>query len=208
MTAFRVFLVLQRFFDVLLSTSTFVATRLIAASRPREFVFFKGYTVAYPAHVVKTVGPGIPSIAWFYNLDMNRLTYESDGPLKSVTWLSARIQYNGMNLYSLDDFISEVKYSSSRNDAPSPAVLVGAWSLQSGIVLDNKANLELCVITEFGEIEIFSPWSFIPINVTQYIALPPVPLPVEPLFVESNGDTRAVSTEPFQEHMDELPFLE
>lgn len=204
MTAFRVFLALQKVFEILFSTGVFVTNRLVAASRPREFVFFKEYAVPYPAHIVKTVGPGIPSVAWYYNMDTNRLTYDSDDSFKSVPWLSARIQYNGMNLYSLDDFISEVKYSSSGSNAPSPAVLVGAWSLQSGIVLDNKANLELCVITELGEIDVFSPWSFTPINLTQYVALPPSPIPLEPLFVESNGDTRAVASEPFEEQLNNL----
>jgi len=207
MTAFRVFLVLQKVFNALLSGGVFVTNRLVAASRPREFVFFKGYSVAYPAHLVKTVGPGIPSVTWFYNMDTNRLTYDSDDSFESIPWLSARIQYNGMNLYSLDDFISEVKYSSSRRDAPSPSVIVGAWSLQSGIVLDNNANLELCVITELGEIDVFSPWSFTPINATQYHTLPSI-TPIDPLFVESNGDIRAVSSEPFQEQMDDLQSLE
>jgi hypothetical protein len=164
-TMFHVFLVLKRVYDAVTTTGVFVTTRLITAAHSRDYVFFSGYSTPYLKHMVKAQGPGIPQVTWFYNLDTQCLS-RGEGEVKHLPWLGASIKFNGMNLYSLDDFVSELTYVNSRNEAPSPAVIMGAWSLYSGIVLDNQAGLDLFVITEEGDTDTFSPWSFTPINYT------------------------------------------
>ena len=156
---FRTFLVLKSLFETVISSTTFVTARIVNASYPRKYIFFNGYTTPYLAHTVKTDGPGVPSVAWVYDLDTNVLTHGADEPLQNVPWLSASIKFNGLNLYPLDDFISTVQFATT-GETPPPAILVGAWSLFSGVVLDNTMSFELSVIDENGEEQSFSPWSF------------------------------------------------
>lgn len=199
-TMFRILFVLKKVYDALSYSGSFVSTRLINAANSRDYVFFSGYSTPHLAHMVKLRAPGTPEVTWSYNMDTKCLT-RGTGEVKNIPWLAASVQFNGMNLYSLDDFISELKYSSSRNEAPSPAVIIGAWTLYSGIVLDNRANLELFVITDEGVTDTFSPWSFTPINYTSSPMIEndiPVNHSMDPLFVWANGDSRGVSNVPLE----------
>jgi len=184
-TLFQLFLYIKSFVEIVVSTGTKVTLRLIDVSRPRKYVFFNGYTTPYLAHQVKTLAPGVPNVTWTYDLDTNVLTRGTEAPLQNIPWLSASISYNGMNLYPLDDFISTVKYATSGSYHPPPAVVVGAWSLYSGIVLDNQLNLDLSVITDEGDVVNFSPWSF---DITPRI-------PHTPVMALSDSQTRTIYSE-------------
>ena len=187
-TVFEILIFLKNLIQIVISTGTTVTLRLVDASRPREYVFLKGYTTPFLAHQVKTSSPGVPDVTWTYNLDANTLARGTDIPLKNLPWLSASIRYNGMNLYSMDDFISNVQFASSTNEPPPPAVIVGAWSLYTGIVLNNQLNMELSVISDEGEVLVFSPWSF---------DLKSGPMQrLENLYIESGPVERFVSTNP------------
>jgi hypothetical protein len=205
MTLFRIYLVVRNFLEVVYSTSVKTARRALLLTYPQEYVFFSGYTTPYLAGTVSMEGPGVPTVSWIYNLETNLLTNGgAESPLKSLPWLAASIRYNGLSLYSLDDFVSEVKYASAVG-APPPAVVVGSWSLRAGIVLDNQVSLELFVITEDGEEKTVSPWSLDPIASTLLLELnQPVTTRIfEPMTVELAGDNRSVSL--VNEELDELP---
>jgi len=194
---FRIYLVVRNFLEGLYSVSAKTAQRALLLARPQEYVFFSGYTTPYLAGSVNSMGPGVPSIAWTYNLETNILSNCALEQTKSLPWLAASIRYNGLSLYSLDDFICDVKYSSN-SGAPSPAVVVGSWSVRTGIILDNRVSLELFVITEDGEEKTVSPWSLDPILQTLMLEMdtPAVAAaaPVfQPMKVELNGDARSVS---------------
>ena len=186
---FEIFLVVKSIVSVLFSASVTITSRLVDVAHPRKYVFLKGYTTPYLSHKVKTGAPGVPIITWTYDLDRNVLTRDEDTTLQNLPWLSGSISYNGMNLYSLDDFISNIRFAGSV--CPPPAVVVGAWSLYTGIVLDNQLNLELSVVNEDGNMLSFSPWSF----TTK--PTPPTTLVYENLYIESSATERAVSDMPF-----------
>jgi hypothetical protein len=211
-TVFEILIFLKNLVQVVVSTGTTVTLRLIDASRPREYIFLKGYTTPFLAHQVKTTSPGVPDVTWTYNLDTNILVRGADTSHQNLPWLSASICYNGMNLYSMDDFISNVKFASSNNDAPPPAVIVGAWSLYTGIVLNNQLTMELSVISDEGEVLIFSPWA---------LEMKAKPMQrVENLYIESGPTERVVTTSPppvmsdiefvdyMMNNLDDMPNLE
>lgn len=199
MTLFRIYLVVRNFLEVVYSTSVKTARRALLLTQPQEYVFFNGYTTPYLSSTVSLEGPGVPVVGWIYNLETNTLLHNATEPLKPLPWLAASIRYNGLSLYSLDDFVSEVKYASA-STGPSPAVIVGSWSLRTGIVLDNQVSLELFVITDEGEEKIVSPWSLDPISSTLMLELDTpsagagagAEVVYETMRVETNGGVRSV----------------
>ena len=186
---FRAFILTKLVLETLFSVTTKVTGRLLTAVRPREYVFFTGYTTPFLSHMVNHVGSGIPSVDWIYNLDTNILRKGSEtGTPENIPWLSASIVFNGMNLYSLDDFISEVKFVNSRGEEPSPAIIVGAWMLMTGNVLNNKINLELHVVNQEGTVVVYSPWSEVLTTVNKN------KINTNNLYIESTLFGRTVST--------------
>ena len=128
-TLFEIFMAVKTFMTLFLSTSVKVSARLLDASYSREYVFFDGHTTPYLAHKVNVGAPGAPTVTWTYNLDTNILTRGADLPLRNLPWLSAFISYNRMKLYTLDEFVESVKFATSGEEPPPPAVVIGAWSL-------------------------------------------------------------------------------
>jgi len=200
-SVFEILIFVKNILYVVFSTGTTITLRLFDASRPREYIFLNGYTTPFLSHQVKTTLPGVPEVTWTYNLDTNILTRGDTSPLKNMPWLSGSIRYNGMNLYSLDDFIGTIKYATSREESPPPAVIVGAWSLYTGIVLNNQLNMELSVITDEGEVLVFSPWSF---------DTKPQPAPIarlENLYIESGPFERVVSATPVMSDIEFVNYM-
>lgn len=210
MALFRIYLTLKWVFDSVYSVTVKTTRRALMLTQPQEYVFFGGYTTPYLASTVSTIGPGVPPVSWVYNLETNILSNNTSEPLKNIPWLSANIRFNGLNLYSLDDFISEIKYT-TESDVPCPAVIVGAWSLRTGIVLDNQVELELSIITEEGDEIVLSPWSLVPFtSSSKFTSDAPIPLITnvgyEPMFVELREDGRTVTLK--EEELDDMPNLD
>jgi hypothetical protein len=151
--------------DLIYGFSQRTTRRALLVIQPQEYVFFRGYTTPHLSSTVIKTGPCIPEIDWKYNVETNLISDGAATVATSLPWLSAAIRYNGLNLYPLDSFINDVKYSSEKG-VPSPAIIVGAWSIRTGIVLDNQVDLELFVITEEGEQRTVSPWSLDPLSNT------------------------------------------
>lgn len=191
-------ILVKSFLVTLFSVTSKISSRLLTAVSPREYVFFTGYTTPFLSHMVQKNGPGTPNVNWTYDLDTNILRKGSDtGALQNIPWLSASISFNKMNLYSLDDFIDRVKFINSKNEPPPPAILVGAWTLLTGNVLNNDLNLQLNVINDEGEELTFSPWDF-------STSSPPA-VTYDNLYIESGPFDRRVSALEFVD--EDLPPL-
>ncbi len=126
-----------------------------------KYVFFKGDSTPYPVRRVVLDGPGIASVAWTYN--KNTKTFVSSTAAahthpKYLEWLSASIQYNNLNLYSLDDLIEGTHFLDGSGTMPSNDILVACWSLSSGVVLDKTIDLKLFIIHSDGREETVSLW--------------------------------------------------
>ncbi len=144
---------------VWVSKKTYFA--LTDAFSEESYVFFKGDSTPYHVRHVVQDGPGIASVAWTYNKNTKTFTSSTAAPhthSKSLEWLSASIQYNGLNLYSLDDLIEGTKYVDANAVMPSNDILIAAWSLSSGVVLDKTIDLKLFVIHSDGREEVTSLW--------------------------------------------------
>jgi hypothetical protein len=141
------------------SKKTYVA--LMDAFSEEKYVFFKGDSTPYHMSHVVLDGPGIASLNWTYNKNTKTFTSSTASPhahAKHLEWLSASIQYNGLNLYSLDDVIEDTRYSDASGAMPPNDILIAAWSLTSGIVLDKTIDLKLFVIHSDGREETASLW--------------------------------------------------
>lgn len=141
------------------SKKTYLA--ITDALSEETYIFFKGDSTPYHSRHVSLDGPGIPSLVWMYN--KNTKTFKSSNATsqthpKYLEWLSASIQFNGLNLYSLDDFIEGTRYFDANNTMPSNEILIAAWSLASGIVLDKTIDLKLFIIHSDGREETLSLW--------------------------------------------------
>ena len=167
-TLLQIVVFLKKVFDILLHVSTVTVKNTYRLTRPNEYIFFEKYSIPFASFDLNMVGPGLPSIEWFYNPDTS-VFYKSieNTQFSRLPWLAASIYFNEMKLYSMDDFIDTVRYDTESSKMPSPAVLVGAWSLKTGILLDRNLDLVLRVITEDGEETEFNPMSFTSINSTR-----------------------------------------
>ena len=147
--ALRAYIFVKTLVNTFVYVSTTVGTALVVAFQPKEYVFFKGYSTPLLLNNVSLTGPGIPEVTWTYYESSNTLVKGLSNDSANLPWLSATIRYNGITLYSLDDFVSNMKFSGET--VPPPAVIVGAWSVKSGVYLDRELPLELLVINEEGD---------------------------------------------------------
>jgi len=147
--ALRTYIFMKTLVNTIVYVSTTVGTALVVAFQPMEYVFFKGYSTPLLLNNVSLTGPGIPEVTWTYYESSNTLVKGLSNDSVNLPWLSATIRYNGITLYSLDDFVSNMKFSGET--VPPPAVIVGAWSVKSGVYLDRELPLELLVINEEGD---------------------------------------------------------
>lgn len=147
--ALRTYIFLKTLLNTFIYVSTTVGKALVVAFQPKEYVFFKGYNTPLLLNNVSLTGPGIPEVTWTYYEGSNTLVKGLSNDSANLPWLSASVRYNGITLYSLDDFVSNMKFSG--DTVPPPAVIVGSWSVKSGVYLDRALPLELLVINEDGD---------------------------------------------------------
>lgn len=136
-------------------------TAITDAFSEEKYVFFKGDSTPYPIRHVVLDGPGIASVAWTYNKNTKTFTSSTAAAHthpKYLEWLSASIQYNGLNLYSLDDLIEGTHFIDGTKTMPSNDILIASWSLTSGVVLDKTIDLKLFIIHSDGREETISLW--------------------------------------------------
>ena len=186
--ALRAYIFMKTLVNTFMYVSTTVGTALIVAFQPKEYVFFKGYTTPLLLNNVSLTGPGIPEVTWTYYEGSNTLVKGLSNESMNLPWLSASVRYNGITLYSLDDFVSNMKFSGET--VPPPAVIVGSWSVKSGVYLDRALPLELLVINEDGDEVAFPIDSFEEGEVVEEEAPSPVvPQPTELPSLQTTAET-------------------
>lgn len=157
--AFRTFLFLREVSIKSWTVGCAIASAVYGAFQPNDYVFFPEYLLPISATKVSTEGPATARPFWYYNPKTRIFskTQDAKGFPKRFSFLSAQITFNSMNLYSLDDFLASHTFV---GDMPPPLVLIGAWSLSTGVVLDKSLfDLKILVIDENGEEKSFSPWN-------------------------------------------------
>ncbi len=155
--AFRAYLTLRQFAISSWNFSRAVASATYAALQPNDYVFYEGYEMPVQAWKVKSENPGTPRAYWYYN-PSNRCFFKTSptGETHRFPFLSASLCFNSMNLFSLDEFLGEQHYV---GEQPPPLVVIGAWCLVNGVVLDKALDFKIHVINEMGEEKYYGPWA-------------------------------------------------
>jgi hypothetical protein len=161
--ALRTISFVQTVVSLTVGTTKKTYAALADAFSEEVYVFFKGDSTPYRSRRLISEGPGIPSVEWTYNKTTKTFTssYTCSAETtrhKYLEWLSASVQYNGLNLYSLDDIIESTTVIHPNETMPSNEILVAAWALQSGVVLDKTIDLKLFIIHSSGKEETVSLW--------------------------------------------------
>jgi hypothetical protein len=118
------------------------------------YVFFQNSNYPYRSQEITLAGPGIAPIDWYYNADkmlfVSYPVYNTSSLYEThhLEWLSGQVRYNDLVLYDITEFLQQVRWAGSAR--PSPARVLAAWSLHSGIVLNATEGLTLQVISEDG----------------------------------------------------------
>jgi hypothetical protein len=138
-----------------LGSKTIVVTKsVVRGLQPKLFVFFQGSRYPYRLQNYTLAGPGVAPVDWIYDADnkvfLSSQVYNSttDYTTHHFPWLSGEIKYNDLVLYDISDFLEDIKWAGTTR--PTPSHVLAAWSLDSGIVLNEKEGLTLHTITEDG----------------------------------------------------------
>lgn len=137
-----------------------VSKNIVRSFQPHIYVFFQGSNYPYRLQEYSIAGPGVAPVEWFFDSDQqlflasNVYNTTTEYDTKHFEWLSGQIKYNGLVLYDITEFIQEVKWAGTSR--PSPARILSAWSLSSGIVLNFSEGLTLCTINEDGTESVLS----------------------------------------------------
>ena len=134
------------------STTQTLSLSVVRSLQTQEYVFFQGSSYPYRVQTTTLAGPGISPIEWYYNADtkvfLSSTVYNSTNEYQThhLNWLAAEVKYNDLHLYDVSDYIQQVRWAGA--ERPSPALVMAAWSLHSGIVL--REGLTLKTINEDG----------------------------------------------------------
>lgn len=135
-------------------TTQVITMGVVRSLQSKTYVFFKDSNYPYRLQEYSVSGPGVPPVDWYYDADKklfvssNLYDTNTDAISHHFEWLSAEIQYNGLVLYDISDFIEDARWAGVGR--PSAARILAAWSLHSGIVLQFVEGLTLHTINEDG----------------------------------------------------------
>ena len=131
-----------------------VTKGVVRSLQSKTYVFFKDSNFPYRLQDYATSGPGVAPVEWYYDADKklfvssNLYMTNTEAIAHHFQWLSGEIKYNGLVLYDVSDFLEDAKWAGVSQ--PSPARILAAWSLHSGIVLQFREGLTLHTINEDG----------------------------------------------------------
>jgi hypothetical protein len=131
-------------------------TKIVSAFHADNYLFFDTYDTVYPEHLVNLSANLSATPTWVYSKDtcVFRLCRDERLVPISMPYLSLEIVLNGKVMYDMTDYIEKLKvYTTDMSDAPTPSLIdiLTAWSLHSGVVLDNKKAIIYRIITDSGE---------------------------------------------------------
>lgn len=135
-------------------TTKTVSVSVVRGLQAKNYVFFQGSTYPYRQQEYSLTGPGVPPIEWYYNADTKLFLSSSlvattdEYQRHHMPWLSGQIRYNDLVLYDITEFLEELYWAGTTR--PSPAHVLAAWSLDSGIVIQNTNKITIQTINEDG----------------------------------------------------------
>ena len=136
-----------------------ISKGIYRAIQPDTYIFFSGEAHPYRLSDVCMQGPGVAPIAWNYNARSH--TFISgllfDNAQEYVThhlpFLACEIKYNDLVLYDISDFVEKIRWAGAPSqEHPSPRLILAAWTLESGVVLQHSDSLKLSAINDSGDI--------------------------------------------------------
>ena len=117
----------------------------------QQWFFLSGRSIPVPAvNYSQFVNDSPENVSWVFNTDSKCLsppTYWSDR--SKLRCLSIQL-HEGSAVHSLDELIPDMNIYLT-NELPLPTVLVGCWSIQSGIWPAPERNPALHIIDRMGE---------------------------------------------------------
>ena len=125
----------------------------------KEYIFFDFNPAPYLHTSVKETASGSATPLWLYDSDTRIFTqYDIEGSGRGGTMcrlpiLSLEIIYKDKIEYDLTEFIDTIRVRSIGDDtksAPSIPHILGAWGLQSGVILDSMRGFEIRLIDEIA----------------------------------------------------------
>ena len=138
-----------------ISNKTIVVSKsVVRGLQHKSYIFFQGSTYPYRLQDYALSGPGVAPVEWFYDADkklfLSSALYNTSTEYNThhFQWLTGEIKYNNLVLYDISEFLEDMKWAGA--SAPSPSHVLSAWSLYSGIVLNNKDGLVLHTINADG----------------------------------------------------------
>lgn len=158
--ALRVYNGLDRIVSNLSKTVSLVYTALTYSLTKKTYILFENIFTPYPVQNVTLGSPASAVPEWYYLSDTNTFVRWRVGKSvdelvfsafynKSLPVLSMEITNSGETYFDLTDFIGTVCVSSHlENDFPSVAHIIGAWSVTSGIVLDQSSEFIASMIDQ------------------------------------------------------------
>lgn len=130
---------------------------------PENYVFFNGSGFPYNIHDLNLNAPGVAAPEWYYNASRRifisaHLHDTSDSfQTHHLPFLSAEVKYNDLMLYDITEFMEAVRWAGDgAQHPPSASVLLGAWALETGVVLHASEHLKLVVIDDEGSEKTFA----------------------------------------------------
>jgi hypothetical protein len=143
---------LWKFVYQLSAATQAVSVSVLRGFQGKVYVFFEGSTFPYRLQDHTLAGPGIAPVEWYYDADkklfLSSGMYNITSEITShhFEWLSGQIKYNNLLLHDISEYIQQAKWAGTRQ--PSPAHILSAWSLHSGIVLHFTEGIQLHTINQ------------------------------------------------------------
>lgn len=130
--------------------------KCVKAFSPENYLFFDTNTAVYPEHLVDTSANLSATPQWTYSKDTTVFRLWGEEKLVPVTlpYLSLEVLFDDEVQYDVTDYIEKLKvYTADSSDGPFPSLMtvLAAWSLHSGVVLDNNRAIIYRIITDSGE---------------------------------------------------------
>lgn len=131
--------------------------KFLNAFSPENYLFFDINDTVYPEHLVNLSANLSATPVWVYSKDTTAFRlYSERGRLVplSLPYLSLEIVLEGEVQYDITEYIEKLKvYTTDNSDGPFPSLVsvLSAWSLHSGVVLDNNKAIIYRIITDSGD---------------------------------------------------------
>lgn len=142
-------------FNVVSQTVRRVGWGVWRSLTPLQYVFFENSFHPYPKPDLQLGHPISPPVAWYYTPAQKVFQQPmSTRHWRHLSWLSAQIQHGeDLVVQDITDFVNTLHWIGEQ--PPTPELILAAWTLETGIVLNPALPLRITVITEEGTEETF-----------------------------------------------------